>query len=172
MRKIIMLLTTICLTTALVACGGTKKEVKTVTDKPAIEEKEVQENGLTKEEEENAKKITEEFARSVFKSNYKTDTEETIKKFTEFLTEEGEKSFDENFIKTQLQELKDKQEIVTVKSINIDNIAKEENNIKVIYTVNTYIDNSIEEVNKKDDSTKCTLTLNKDYKIFKFENGI
>ncbi|WP_286908986.1 hypothetical protein [Clostridium sp. UBA1652] len=173
MRKIIMLLTTICISATLFgACGGNKKEVKTTNDKPVVTDTK-QENGLTKEEEVQAKEITETFAKSMFRCDFNTETEESVKEFTNFLTEEGKKGFDDNFVKTQLQEIKDKQQIVTIKSVNIDSITKEGTTITAIYTVNTYVDNSIEEeFNKKDDTTKCTLTLNKDFKIFKFENGI
>ncbi|SHI26586.1 hypothetical protein [Clostridium intestinale] len=170
MRKILMLLTTICIATTLVACGGNKESVKTATDKPSVTDtKEVQANGLTKEEEENAKKITVDFATALLNVNYNEDTEETYNKWLSMISESTRQGFDENFVKSSLQDDKDNERIIKVTNIDITSVKKEDTKIKVEYTVAGYtVHSKIVEENEKNITAKCTLTI-EDKKISSFK---
>lgn len=130
----------------------------------------VQENGLTKSEEEKARKLAQDFTKLFQSIDYKTDTKETYKSWINMMDETSQVFHDEAYIESQIQSAKDSNEVYIVKEINITSASKIENVIYIELTFEADRQNSSDSDNGSR-TVKGSLTINTDFKVtsYKFE---
>lgn len=180
-KKVIVTILSLALSiSVLVACGNKETTDEEIINNPdltaeetILEEpkEEIQENGLTKAQEIDARKITEDFASLRLQINYITDTKDTYLRWINMLSDFGQAIFDDIFIDSYLEAHVNDKQIVNVENIDITSIKKVENEIWVEYTTNLFVENSIYDDNKTNKTINCALLINDNGKIEGFKNG-